>query len=135
MFTVIRTTLLLILLPIFVIAQEENPLPPGNSQLQYDSAAQFPGGSDSLMKFFEKNIQHTYLKNQKENYVAIAFTVTEKGEVVKIRPVNGIPGHPEILKEVLRVVATMPPWKPASRKGKPVESDVNLSVPIRPTQN
>lgn len=88
----------------------------------------FPGGNDELMKYLS---DHTiYPEVAKENNiqgkVIVRFCVTPKGGVDRVEILK--PVDPELDKEAIRVVKTLPAFKPGKQGGKPVP--VWFMVPI-----
>lgn len=88
----------------------------------------FPGGNDELMKYLR---DHTiYPEVAKENNiqgkVIVRFCVTPKGGVDRVEILK--PVDPELDKEAIRVVKTLPAFKPGKQGGKPVP--VWFMVPI-----
>ena len=89
---------------------------------------QFPGGMKSLMAYIAKTIKYPVLAQETGIYgkVYVRFVVNKDGSIADamvIRPVNDL-----LDKEALRVVSTMPKWKPGMQNGKPVR--VMYTVPI-----
>lgn len=62
--------------------------------------------------------------------VHIRFIVTEKGLIDSPWVVK--PLYPSLDSEALRVIRTMPPWKPGKQNGKPVRVPFTLPVYFRP---
>ncbi len=89
---------------------------------------QFPGGNDALLKFIGEHT--TYPEIAKENNiqgrVIVRFCVTAKGGVSQVSILKGV--DPELDKEAIRVVNTLPLFKPGKQGGKPVP--VWYMVPI-----
>ncbi|HUX56157.1 MAG TPA: energy transducer TonB [Bacteroidales bacterium] len=88
----------------------------------------FPGGDSELLKFI---MEHTnYPEVAKENNiqgrVIIRFCVTSKGGVNQVSVLKGV--DPELDAEAVRVVNTLPAFKPGKQGGKPVP--VWYMVPI-----
>ena len=88
----------------------------------------FPGGDAELLKYI---MEHTvYPEVAKENNiqgrVIIRFCVTAKGGVSQVSILKGV--DPELDKEAIRVVNTLPAFKPGKQGGKPVP--VWYMVPI-----
>jgi len=88
----------------------------------------FPGGDPELLKFISANTN--YPENAKANNiqgrVIIRFCVTDKGGVSRISVLKGV--SPELDAEAIRVVKTLPAFRPGSQGGKPVP--VWYMVPI-----
>lgn len=93
-----------------------------------DVLPEFPGGMNELMNFIRKNVKYPAdaQKNKIEGKVVVEFVVTKDGSV---RDFNIISKTPDILnKEALRVVKSMPKWKPGKKDGKIV--NVHFVLPI-----
>jgi TonB family protein len=88
----------------------------------------FPGGDLALLKYIGENT--VYPENAKQQNiqgkVIIRFCVTEKGGVSRISVLKGV--SPELDEEAMRVVRTLPEFKPGKQGGKPVP--VWYMVPI-----
>jgi len=116
------------------LAQDgENPLPYAMKEPVYDTAPRFPGGPGAMLKFFEDSIRYPEPERSKliQGYVSVKFEVTKKGKVVNVKLVNGVPGGPNLAREALRIMHTMPLWIPATKKGKPVLAEYNISIPFK----
>jgi periplasmic protein TonB len=88
----------------------------------------FPGGSQALLKYIADNTIYPAeaVDNNIQGKVIVKFAVWSDGSVRKIeamRPVN-----PLLDAEAIRVVSTLPQWKPGKQNGKPVP--VWFSVPV-----
>ena len=88
----------------------------------------FPGGDVALLKYIGMNTHYPESAKQHniQGRVIIRFCVTEKGGVGKISVLKGV--SPELDEEALRVVKTLPEFKPGKQGGKPVP--VWYMVPI-----
>ena len=88
----------------------------------------FPGGDVELLKYIAEHT--TYPEVAKENNiqgrVIVRFCVTPKGGVSQVSVLKGV--DPELDKEAIRVVNTLPTFKPGKQGGKPVP--VWYMVPI-----
>jgi periplasmic protein TonB len=89
---------------------------------------EFPGGDVELLKYiFEHtNYPEVAKENNIQGKVIVRFCVTAKGTVSQISILKGV--DPELDKEAMRVVSTLPPFKPGKQGGKPVP--VWYMVPI-----
>ncbi len=88
----------------------------------------FPGGQAELLKFIAKSIKYPVIaqENGIQGRVICAFVVNKDGSVVDAEVLRGV--DPALDKEALRVIGTMPKWKPGKQRGKPVR--VKYTVPI-----
>jgi protein TonB len=88
----------------------------------------FPGGDVALLKYIGEHTQYPEVakENNIQGKVIIRFCVTAKGGVSQVSVLKGV--DPELDKEAIRVVNTLPPFKPGKQGGKPVP--VWYMVPI-----
>jgi len=88
----------------------------------------FPGGDEALLKFIAENTKYPEAsKNQKiEGRVILRFCVTEKGAVNRISILKSV--APDLDAEAIRVVQTLPAFKPGRQSGRDVP--VWYMVPI-----
>ena len=89
---------------------------------------EFPGGDAELLKFISKSIKYPVIaqENGIQGRVICSFVINRDGSVVDATVVRGV--DPSLDKEALRVINTMPKWKPGKQRGKPVR--VKYTVPI-----
>ena len=90
---------------------------------------EFPGGTQALLQYLKKNIKYPTICQEQgiQGRVVVQFVVNKDGSIVDrevIKPIN-----PYLDKEALRVVSTMPKWKPGSQRGKPVR--VKFTLPVQ----
>ncbi|HEX2969241.1 MAG TPA: energy transducer TonB [Bacteroidales bacterium] len=88
----------------------------------------FPGGDVALLKYIGENTQYPEVakENNIQGRVIVRFCVTAKGGVSQVSVLKGV--DPELDAEAIRVVQTLPPFKPGKQGGKPVP--VWYMVPI-----
>jgi protein TonB len=88
----------------------------------------FPGGETELLKFIQEHTQYPEVakENNIQGKVIVRFCVTSKGGVDKVEILKSV--DPELDKEAIRVVKTLPAFKPGKQGGKPVP--VWFMVPI-----
>jgi TonB family protein len=93
-----------------------------------DEMPEFPGGMAACMEWLQKNIRYpmeAFAKGE-TGRVIVQFVVEENGDLRQLKVVRGV--SPSLDGEALRVVATMPKWKPGKVDGKPVK--VNYTIPV-----
>ncbi|SMB90875.1 TonB family protein [Hymenobacter roseosalivarius DSM 11622] len=95
-----------------------------------DVPPQFPGGAQALNDFFQKQVKYPAAARDKSitGSVVTSFTVGVDGRVSNPAVTTSL--SPECDAEALRVLAQMPAWQPATRKGQPVAVQVRLPVPF-----
>ncbi len=93
-----------------------------------DEMPEFPGGMASLLKFINTSVKYPVIaqENGIQGKVIITFVIDKTGEVTNVQIFRGI--DPALDAEALRVVKTLPRWKPGKQKGNVVR--VNYNVPI-----
>lgn len=94
-----------------------------------ENMPEFPGGTQKLLEYLKKNIKYPTICQEQgiQGRVVVQFVVNKDGSIVDpevIKPVN-----PYLDKEALRVVSTMPKWKPGEQRGKPVR--VKFTLPVQ----
>jgi protein TonB len=90
---------------------------------------EFPnGGMAGLMQFLSKNIKYPTIaqENGTQVVLTVQFVVNKDGSIVDAKVIRGV--DPYLDKEALRVIGTMPKWKPGMQRGKPVR--VKYTVPV-----
>lgn len=89
---------------------------------------EFPGGTAALLDYLRKNIKYPAIcrENNIQGRVLVTFIVNKDGAIVEPEVVKSV--NPSLDKEALRVISTMPNWKPGSQRGKPVR--VKYTVPV-----
>lgn len=89
---------------------------------------EFPGGMSEMMKYLQKNIKYPAIcqKQGIQGRVIVQFVVDTDGSIKDAHVLN--PVNPHLDKEALRVVNSMPKWKPGMQKGKNVR--VRFTIPV-----
>jgi protein TonB len=88
----------------------------------------FPGGDVELLKYIAEHTQYPDVakENNIQGRVIVRFCVTSKGAVNQVSVLKGV--DPELDAEAVRVVNSLPTFKPGKQGGKPVP--VWYMVPI-----
>ena len=88
----------------------------------------FPGGEEALRKFIAQSVKYPVIaqENGIQGRVFVSFVVNQKGEVTNVKVAR--PFDPNLDKEAVRVVESMPKWSPGKQRGKAVK--VSYTVPI-----
>ena len=93
--------------------------------------AQFPGGEAECYKWLSQNIKYPAdcMENGIQGRVIVSFVVNKDGSIVDVKVVRS--PDPSLSKEAIRVVSSMPKWKPAHQGNKVVRSRFNLPLMFR----
>jgi TonB family protein len=93
-----------------------------------DEMPEFPGGEAALRNFLANSVKYPEIakENGIQGKVYITFIVTKEGKVTEPEIARGV--DPSLDKEALRVVSSLPDWKPGKQHGQPV--NVSYTVPI-----
>jgi protein TonB len=91
----------------------------------------FPGGDQKMMEYVAKNIKYPQIARETgvQGKVFVNFVVEPDGSVSNVKILRGIGGGCD--EEAMRVVKSMPKWKPGKQRGKPVRVSYNLPVNFR----
>lgn len=94
-----------------------------------ESPAEFPGGYTALSKWLSKNLVYPEQAAEMgiQGKVIVRFVVEKDGSVTQATVVKGI--DPALDKETLRVIQTMPKWKPGMQQGRAVR--VRCTQPVQ----
>ena len=102
-----------------------------SKQNVYDVVEQmpeFPGGMEALINFLSTNIKYPNdaIKQNVGGRVMVMFVVETDGSISNVRVAKRV--FPSLDAEAIRVVKTMPKWKPGKEKGRLVR--VNYTLPV-----
>ena len=90
--------------------------------------ARFPGGEEAMMKYIYSNIRYPEeaMQNGIEGRVIARFTINRQGRVEDIRIDRSV--HPSVDNEVIRILESLPAFKPAMQNGRKVP--VFMYIPV-----
>ena len=88
----------------------------------------YPGGEQKLMEYVAKNIKYPQIARETgiQGRVFVGFVVEPDGSVSNVKVLRGIGGGCD--EEAMRVVKSMPKWKPGKQRGKAVRVSYMLPV-------
>ena len=94
-----------------------------------ESMPEFPGGQQALFKYLGENVKYPVIaqENGIQGRVVCQFVVNKDGSIVDVVVVRSS-GDASLDKEAVRVINSMPKWKPGKQRGKPVR--VKYTVPV-----
>ena len=111
-----------------VAVEEEEP----EEQTIFEVVEQMPefpnGGMAGLMQYLSKNIKYPTIaqENGTQGRVTVQFVVNRDGSIVDAKVLRGV--DPYLDREAIRVISSMPKWKPGMQRGKAVR--VKYTVPV-----
>jgi protein TonB len=87
---------------------------------------EFPGGTKALFEYMNKNTRYPAQATEMdlEGMVIVQFVVNKKGEINDIKILKSLGGGCD--EEAIRVVKSMPKWKPGKQQGRRVNVSYNL---------
>ena len=96
--------------------------------LVVEENAEFPGGLAAMGKFMRDNMNYPIMAREAgiSGKCFLKFVVNETGGISNVEMLKGVPGCADCDKEAIRVVESMPNWKPAKMTGRPVKCYFNL---------
>jgi len=102
------------------------PAPPPPIFTIVEEMPTFPGGDQALLEYMAKNTKYPPLarENGLQGIVVVTFVVDERGRIKDAQVLRGIGGGCD--EEAMRVVQSMPPWKPGKQRGMSVRVQYNL---------
>ncbi len=88
----------------------------------------FPGGHDAMVAWINANLKYPSeaVKAKITGKVLVNFEVSSKGKVRNVQVIKSI--NPLLDAEAVRLIKSMPDWKPGMQSGKPV--NVQFRVPV-----
>ena len=94
-----------------------------------DKKPKFPGGMTSLQSYINRSLKYPQVscENNSQGRVIVRFIIDSNGIVISPQVVRSS-GDFYLDMEAVRVIESMPKWKPGKHKGKPV--CVYFTMPI-----
>jgi protein TonB len=88
----------------------------------------YPGGDMKMYEYLGKNIKYPQIARESgiQGRVFVNFVVEPDGSVSNVKVLRGIGGGCD--EEAIRVVKSMPKWKPGKQRGKAVRVSYTLPV-------
>lgn len=90
---------------------------------------EFPGGEEALIKWIVDNVKYPEIPKEEgvTGKVYVGFIIDKEGNVTDVKLLNNV--DPYLDKEALRVVSSLPAWKPGKQGGESVK--VSFQLPIK----
>jgi periplasmic protein TonB len=100
-----------------------------------DEMPEFPGGNTELLKFISENLEYPAeaIDNNIQGRVILKFAVNTDGSVDRVEVIKGVDNSLD--NEAIRVVKTLPGFKPGKQNGVPVPVWFTIPVIFRINNN
>lgn len=114
--------------PIATTTDESAPLEDEIFEIVEENPEFLNGGMVGLMQYLGKSINYPTIaiENGTEGRVTVQFIVNKDGSIVDVKVLRGI--DPYLDKEAVRVISSMPKWKPGKQRGKAVRCKYTVPV-------
>lgn len=96
--------------------------------ISVEEMPEFPGGEKALLNYLATHVKYPVIaqENGIQGKVYISFIIDENGDVKNATLLRGV--DKSLDNEALRVIRSMPKWKPGKQRGNPVK--VQFTGPI-----
>ena len=94
-----------------------------------DQMPSFPGGNQALFRYLQENLKYPSIAqaNGIQGRTLVSFVVEKDGSITDVQVVRSA-GDPSLDREAVRIIRTMPRWRPGKIQGQEVR--VQYTVPI-----
>ena len=89
---------------------------------------EYPGGEKKLLEYVAKSVKYPQIARESgiQGRVFVNFVIEPDGSVSNVKVLRGIGGGCD--EEAMRVIKSMPKWKPGKQRGKAVRVTYTLPV-------
>ncbi len=108
--------------------EEEEPVQEEQIFIVVEESPEFPGGLQKMYEYIQKNIRYPRMEKEAgiQGRVFVTFVVEKDGSITDVKVLKGVTEG--LNKEAVRVIRSMPHWKPGKQRGRPVRVRVNLPI-------
>jgi TonB family protein len=101
------------------------------AQSDDETLPEYPGGEQEMQQFLIRNVHYPAyaVENNIQGKVVVEFIVDTQGFVKAAKAVHGIGYGCD--EEAVRVISSMPRWKPGMQNGKPVNVTYRVYIVFR----
>ncbi len=117
------------------IPVEETEEDDGQIFVSVEQMPEFPGGINALRRYIAEHLQYPVLaqENEIEGTVIVKFVVGKNGAVSNVQVIRGV--DPLLDSEAVRVVKSLPRFKPGYNNGHPVRVWYTLPIIFKLQRN
>ena len=92
---------------------------------------EFPSGNGAVAEYVRENMKYPAIAKEKgtQGRVSVQFVVNKKGKIVSPKVARSV--DPDLDKEAIRLIKSMPDWIPGTQGGKAVDVKYTLPVSFR----
>ncbi|MDE5573697.1 MAG: energy transducer TonB [Muribaculaceae bacterium] len=111
-----------------VIVEEKAPVDDNQVFQSVEQMPQFPGGEGALLKWISDHLRYPTMaaENNIQGRVVVSFVVTKTGKIGEVKILRA--RDPDLDKEAIRVVKSLPDFIPGKMNGQAVNVWYNLPV-------
>lgn len=95
-----------------------------------DVKPQFPGGDEAMYRWLADNINYPSIDTGKQFKIVVQFEISVSGKIENIIFIKKC-GIPQLRKEIVRLIESMPVWSPGYVNGMPVRVRYLLPITFR----
>jgi protein TonB len=114
-----------------VVVEEKKPVEENKVFTAVEQMPQFPGGEEALMKYIQSHLKYppVAMENNIQGRVVVQFVVTKTGKIGEIKVARS--KDPDLDKEAVRVVKTLPDFIPGKMNGQAVAVWYTLPITFK----
>lgn len=114
-----------------IVVEEKKPVEENKVFTAVEQMPQFPGGDAELMKYIQKNLKYppVAMENNIQGRVVVQFVVTKTGKIGEVKVARS--KDPDLDKEAVRVVKTLPDFIPGKMNGQAVAVWYTLPITFK----
>ena len=116
---------------IVIVMSGEKPSAGGQVFQIAEEMPSFPGGIDECMRYIARHVKYPAIsiENGAQGIVSVRFIIEKDGSISNPKIAQGVDEYLD--KEAMRVIMSMPKWKPGKQRGVAVRTQFTLPVKFR----
>ena len=116
---------------IVIVMSGEKPSAGGQVFQIAEEMPSFPGGIDECMRYIARHVKYPAIsiENGAQGIVSVRFIIEKDGSISNPKIAQGVDEYLD--KEAMRVIMSMPKWRPGKQRGVAVRTQFTLPVKFR----
>jgi len=100
------------------------------NEVRYYPFKEMPKFNGNLLDYLRLNMHYPEVERRANIHgtVYVQFSITKDGSVTDVEIIRSVPSGPGLDKEAIRIISTMPKWKPGRLDGEPVQMSYNIPL-------